>query len=247
VDLEQHLIEINKNNDSWNKKPLIREVYKDFYKLVSKKLIPAKKGQTLEIGSGIGKIKTVIPDCLTTDIFNSNYVEKKENIYSLNLKSNSIKNVILIDVFHHLRHPNTALKELHRVLESNGRVIIFEPSLSILSLLVYGVFHHEPLGLFKEIVLDAPNNWDYNQDQYYAAQGNAFRLFQMKEEPEIFNSWKINNIKRFSKFSYVTSGGFSKKQLYPDNLYPFMKRIDTLLDIAPIFFSTRMIAVLDKK
>ena len=56
-----------------------------------------------------------------------------------------------MSVFHHLEFPGTVLKEFKRVLTQGGRIIIFEPAVSLLGSLIYGVFHHEPTILMKKI------------------------------------------------------------------------------------------------
>ena len=60
IDLTQHDIEIQKNLDSWNKKPTLRRVYKDFHQLIAGHLTKEINGKIVELGSGIGKIKEVI-------------------------------------------------------------------------------------------------------------------------------------------------------------------------------------------
>jgi hypothetical protein len=53
--------------------------------------------------------------------------------------------------------------------------------------------------------------------------------------------------KRLSALSYVASGGYSKPQLYPDRIYPFLRAIEPTLERFPMLFSTRALVVLEKK
>jgi hypothetical protein len=89
----------------------------------------------------------------------------------------SVSDLILTDVFHHLKYPGTALKEFSRVLRKGGRVILLEPCISALGLLVYGVLHEEPIAINKEIEWKAPKGWSPEEIDYHAAQGNASRVF----------------------------------------------------------------------
>ncbi len=92
----------------------------------------------MEIGSGIGNIKHTIPHCLRTDLFPTKDIDQVENVYQLSFSDNSVSDLILFDVFHHLRYPGSALKEFQRVLLPNGRVIIFDPFVhSMLGFIVY--------------------------------------------------------------------------------------------------------------
>ena len=68
-----------------------------------------------------------------------------ENAYKLSFANESVPDLILTDVFHHLKYPGTALNELHRALCKAGRVIMLEPCISALGPLVYGVLHDEPI------------------------------------------------------------------------------------------------------
>jgi hypothetical protein len=143
-----------------------------------------------------------------------------------------------------LAFPGSALEEARRVLISKGRVIIFEPYISFFGLIIYGALHHEPLGLFKKI------NWFYedenSDEKYYAAQGNATRVFK-DLKIERLKDWNIIEIKKMSALSYVLSGGFSKPSFYSIEKLPFIRKIEKVLDLFPLFFATRMMVVLEKK
>jgi SAM-dependent methyltransferase len=244
--INQHNVEIQKNLRSWENKPVLRKIYHDYYKLIANHLLLHENGTIAEIGSGIGNIKEVIPNCLRTDIFENNNIDQVEDAYKLSFANNSISNLILFDVFHHLEYPGNALDEFHRVLISGGRIIIFDPCISALGLLVYGLLHHEPLGLTKKIHWNAPKEWDSSKAAYYAAQANAFRIFLRNTNYLETQKWAIRTVRRYSAVSYVASGGYSKPQLYPVCFLPFLKCIDSLADLFPSFFATRILVVIEK-
>ena len=246
TDLGQHNVEIHANADAWKRKPLLRDIYDGFYARIASHLPLADLGPVVEIGSGMGNIKRVIPQCITTDLFANPWLDRHENAYALSFADRSLGAVVLFDVFHHLRYPGTVLRELHRVLQVGGRVIIFEPDMSLLGRLVYGVFHHEPLGLKEAITWDAPAGFESENHGYYAAQGNAYRIFVRGERPGPFDGWKVARVSRHPDLSYVASGGFAGPQLYPRMLHPLMKAIDLLARPLPWFFSTRLLVVLEK-
>lgn len=245
--IEQHNNEIQKNLEYWNKKPLLAKIYRGFHKSISYYLAKDLKGLTLELGSGIGNIKEVIPDCIRSDLFPNPWLDSVENAYELSFENNSISNLILFDVFHHLRYPGVALDEFNRVLVPNGRVIIFEPCVSLLGLIVYGLLHHEPLAIKEKIEWKPNKEWSPKDIDYYAAQGNATRIFMSNNFTDSLKDWKIVTKRRFSAISYVASGGYSKPQMYPDFALPIVQIIDKICDFFPWIFSTRLLIVLEKK
>lgn len=242
-DISRHDREISSNLASWQAKPLLRLVYRDIHQAIARELSPLP-GLAVELGSGIGNIQEVIPDCLRTDLFPNPWLDQTENAYALSFADGSVANLILFDVFHHLRYPGTALKELARVLRPGGRILIYEPSMGALGKLVFGVFHHEPIALGDEITWLAPEGWTAADADYYAAQGNASRTF--RETQVEMEGLRVESIRHFSQLSYVATGGYSKPQLYPTRAYPLMRRLDALLDRVPALFATRMLVVLSK-
>jgi hypothetical protein len=243
---EQHLIEMRSNQAAWRKRPLLRKIYGRFYHLIRHALAPLP-GPIVEIGSGIGAVKEFIPSCITTDVFPNVWLDQQENAYALTFPDSSLSNLILLDVFHHLAYPGTALNEFDRVLSVNGRVILLEPAMSLLGKLVYGLFHHEPLGLLQPISWFLPDGVDPKETGYYAAQANASRVFLSDEFQGALSAWNILRLESLPEIAYVASGGFSKPQFYPSSLLPVIRALEKILASWPNLFATRLLVVLEKK
>lgn len=245
--LEQHNTEIHLNQASWDEKPLLRSIYRDFYRRIADAALPPSAGLVVELGSGIGGIRDVLPHCIRTDLFQNPHIDQVENAYALSFKDQTVGTLILFDVFHHLQYPGAAFREFERVLVPGGRVIIFDPCVSLLGLLVYGALHHEPLGLRAPITWDPRTTWKPDEHSYYAAQGNAYRVFFGSERHHITDAWEVVSRARLSALSYVLSGGYSRPQMYPSSLYPVMRLVDRVLDGAPLVFATRLMVVLQRR
>jgi ubiquinone/menaquinone biosynthesis C-methylase UbiE len=236
----------SKNRKIYQNKDLIKIIYNNYYKNIKKYIYLSDKKKILELGSGGGNIKKVIKECVTSDQFKNKNIDRIENIYKINFKKNSISNIILIDVFHHLQFPGLALKEMHRVLIKNGRIIFIEPAMGLIPRIIYKIFHYEPNGFNLKI------NWNHipkkipSLNQYFAAQSMPWRAFFLKEL-NLRSRYKIKLIKPFSDFTFLLSGGYSYIALYPKILYSMIKLIDKILTSISIrIFSARMLIVLEK-
>jgi SAM-dependent methyltransferase len=247
IEVGQHNLEIQANAGHWRRKPLLQKIYRDFYNEIAGELRRDVPGETVEIGSGIGNLKTVVPEALATDIFPNPWLDRIENAYAMSFSDGSVANLILFDVWHHLEYPGTALAEFRRVLAPEGRLIIFDPAMGMLGRLVYGLFHHEPLGLGKKIRWHAPSDFSPDEMTYYAAQGNAQRIFFSGEGATELNDWRIMRRSLFAGIPYVASGGFRGPQLYPERLLPALRALDRMASRIPALFATRLLVTLEKK
>lgn len=245
--VDRHQQEILSNRVKWDQKPLLRKIYGEFHSRIADHLPKGIEGLVVELGSGVADISLAIPDCMRTDLFPNPWIDQVENAYRLSFADQSGAAIILFDVFHHLRYPGRALEEFQRFLKPGGRVIIFDPGLSVLGWLVYGLFHPEPLGLKEPITWQPPMDWTSEKIDYYAAQANAHRIFLRGEVNIKPLGWNVESITRYADITYVLSGGYSKPQLYPDSLYWLLKRFDQIGNLIPALLSTRMLVVLQKQ
>jgi len=234
--LAQHQVEIQQNLQAWSKKPLLREIYSGFYRRILALIDPALSGRIVEIGSGIGNLKAHLPDAVATDLFPNPWLDLACDGYELPFAAASLSHLVLFDVFHHLSAPNAFLKEARRVLVKSGRVILFEPYISWCSWPVYGLLHHEPIGSGQHVnmadSLPRPHT-------YYAAQGNATRLFFRHKTPDWPSDWEVFHARAFSCFHYLLSGGYSKRALYPQGWLPALRGLDRTLSHLPSLFAGR--------
>lgn len=244
VSVHQDLIE--KNIDYWNSKPLLKKVYSEFYTQIASHLSDIPDRMIVELGSGIGNIHEIIPNCLRTDLFPNPWIDQIENAYKLSFEDNSVTDLILIDVFHHLRYPFRALEEFRRVLRNGGKAILLEPCISVLGTLIYGPLHDEPIGWFQHIQEITPKNWSPEDIDYYSAQGNATRIFLKTGHEIALKNWHERHTYPLSALTYIASGGYSKPQLYPSRFYPTLKKLENALDKFPSIFATRLLIVLEK-
>lgn len=240
--LVQHQHEIQRNLAAWQRKPLLRQIYDSFYDRIVSLLDLGIPGQVVEIGSGIGNLKARLPSAICTDLFPNPWLDLTCDGYELPFVNSSLSHLVLFDVFHHLQWPAAFLKEARRVLDVEGRLILFEPFMSLASRSIYGLCHHEPIASSQPI--------DYSQTApkhrgYYAAQGNATRLFFSQDAPK-WPEWRVFHARAFSCFGYLLSGGYGKPALYPALCLSVWQRLDSLLSRWPRLWAGRCVIGLQK-
>ena len=194
---------LKEHRQIWNQKKIIRKIYYQWYKKIVKNLIP---GKTLEIGSGSGNFKEYKPDVISSDIDRQPWLDMHFDAHKIPFKNKKISNIVMIDVFHHLKDPFKFLNEAYRVLKKNGKIIMVEPYPSPFSLIIYRLFHQEPFNFH----LNSKNNPN---------QAIPFLIFSKHKNK--FNNFFKNKLKivKFEKtdfFLYPLSGGFGHRQLIPN-------------------------------
>lgn len=239
-------LDFQNNNILKNKKILLLH-YKKFYKLIKNNL-SYTSGKILEIGSNDNGIKKVIKNCITSNHYSNKKIDAKLNVYKLKIKNNSISNVIMIDVFHHLRFPSFALNQINKKLKKNGKIIMIEPAMGLIPKIIYHFFHREPNGLNLNIKWNkTPKIYHFLKNDYFAAQSLSWRAFYRKEL-KLPENLVIDKVKQFSDFAWIASGGYSFPSLYPFFFYNFITKIDEVLTIlSEKLFSAKMLIVLKKK
>ncbi|NIT26661.1 MAG: methyltransferase domain-containing protein, partial [Candidatus Aminicenantes bacterium] len=109
--------------------------------LTSIKDLPA--GPIIELGSGPGFIKEIIPSAKTSETFLIPNLDLVFSGHHLPFKDKSISCLLMLDVFHHIPNPSEFLKEAERCLRKGGRIIMVEPFNTSFGRFFYQNFHHE--------------------------------------------------------------------------------------------------------
>lgn len=247
VTVDQHRVEIEQTRRLWQAKPLLREVYDRFYREILDQIDSRIQGLVVEIGSGMGVVKQRIPSCITTDLFPNPGIDRVESAYKLNFRDGEVGHLILFDVWHHLEFPGEALREFRRVVHPGGRVILLEPAMGVLGRIAFGWFHHEPLGLADALRWNPPAGFDPACHGYYAAQGNAWRVFVRHEDKVQLAAWRVLKTKLLPALGYLASGGFRGPSLCPRLLFPLVLACDRLLSPMSRVLASRMLVVMEPR
>jgi len=230
--------EIERNLGVWKSKALLRDVYTQMYTRIAHWIDASLPGTIVEIGSGIGNFGEFRSEVLLTDQSIQPWIDLTCSAYALPFRNQTVTHLVMVDVFHHLSAPRAFFDNARTVLAEKGRIIILEPYISLMSSVVYGIFHDEPIA-WRAKIEPAPTT------EYYAAQGNATRL--LFGDLDWLPGWRVVHREAFSALGYVLSGGFSKPAFYPRKMLPIFDAVDRSLSRFPKLFGARCLIVLAKR
>lgn len=206
-------------------KPFLKRVYIDWYMIFKNRLAKLPDGKLLEIGSGGGFIKEIIPAVITSDILPLDYCDMNFSAEALPFNNNELSAIFMINVFHHIPKPYLFLREAERTLKKGGEIMMIEPANSIIGRFIYKNYHHEPF--------DEKGEWEIQSSGPLSGSNQALPHIYFERDIEKFNlafpKLKLKIINYHTPFRYILSGGVSRKALVPNFSYNFFKGIEWLL------------------
>jgi len=206
------------------KKVFLRELYTDFYKIF-KEAIDRNAKMLVELGSGGGFIKEIIPAVVTSDIIKLPNVDMAFSAEQMLFKSGSVDAFFMIDVLHHIKKPGVFLTEAQRCLKSGGKMVMIEPANTLWGRFIYKNFHHE--------VFDTSAGWEMDKTGPVSDANGALAWIIFKRDREIFESQfpnlKIRSIGFHTPLRYILSGGLTYRQLLPSFMYGFVSFLEICL------------------
>lgn len=229
---------------TWDQKPLLRRIYNDIYDRIAAACI---KGRTLEIGGGIGQFKTRFPDVIAADIQKAPWLDLVTDAQSLPFAANSIANIVMVDVLHHIEFPLLFLREADRVLRRGGHLVMAEPAITWGSSLFYRLLHHEPVQMNADpLTVGKP---DAMRDPYNSNQAIPTLLVSRERDrfAQLVPSLRIIRTDWFSLWVYPLSGGFKSWSLLPDRVGSRVLELEKKLEPTfGRFLAFRLLTVMEK-
>ncbi|MGE5209130.1 MAG: class I SAM-dependent methyltransferase, partial [Alphaproteobacteria bacterium] len=120
-----------------------RELYRDQFKGFAN---PSALS-ILEIGSGTSPLKQFLPNAITSDVLDLDYLDIVFDCHEIDkldaIKDESLDVITLTNVLHHLKNPIAFLNAAANKLKPGGKVVATEPFFSLLSTPIFRYLHHE--------------------------------------------------------------------------------------------------------
>lgn len=201
----------------------LKKLYTDFYDEF--KRVKKPSGTLVELGSGGGFIKQIVPSVVTSDVVGGDGIDKVFNATKMPFKSGSVSSFFMLNVFHHIKRPALALKEISRCLKTGGKVVMIEPYNSVWARFIYQNFHHEEF--------DPGSGWAIKGKGRMSDANGAMPwiVFERdkKKFAQKFPELEITRVEPHTPILYLVTGGLSKNQLLPYKFYPLLKRLERLV------------------
>jgi SAM-dependent methyltransferase len=207
-------------------KRLLRAFYSECYEYFLDSSSNVPPGIKLELGSGAGFIKEVMPDVITSEYLPLPTVDSVCSASDLPFPNRSLSAIFLLDVLHHLPDLDRFFKESNRCLLPGGVVAMVEPANTVWSRFIYRHFHPEP---FDPTVSDwrLPPGGPLSMANV-ALPWIVFCRDRMRYDRE-YPDLEVVKIECFGPMLYVLSGGVTHRQMLPDLLYSAVRWGEELL------------------
>lgn len=206
-------------------KIFLKKLYEEWYSFLASALVDVPPGPVLELGSGGGFLSEFIPGLITSEIFYIPGVNLVIDGRSLPFRSNSLKAIVMIDVFHHISDINPFLAEIERCVKVGGRVAMVEPWITSWSRLIWNYLHHEPIDTNTQ-------DWGFPESGPLSGANSALPwiVFQRDREKfeRKFSGLRIQKIELMMPLVYMLSGGVSIRSLMPGWTYSSWRFLENL-------------------
>lgn len=208
------------------KKSFLKKIYVDFYRLFQREIAQNYEASRLvELGSGGGFIKEIIPNITTSDILALDNLDMRFSALDIPFGNEEVDAYFAFDVFHHLSNAPKFFREIERTLKHGGKIMMIEPANTLWGRYVYQNFHHEPF--------DPQAGWEFTSTSPLASANGAlpwivFYRDRQKFERE-FPALKIVKLTPHTPFRYLLSGGLTFRALLPSCCYSLVKISEILL------------------
>jgi len=207
------------------KKTFLKKLYIDFYKQFLTAAPEPEAKVLVELGSGGGFIKEVIPNVITSDVLELPAVDNIFSVLNMPFEEKSIDAFFMFDVLHHITDPRVFFREASRTLKPAGKIVMIEPANTFWARFVYRNFHHERF--------DTEAKWEMDNTGPLSNGNGAIPWIIFSRDRDVFESefplLKVVSMRNHTPLRYLLSGGLTLRQLVPSFTYPAVKAVEYLL------------------
>lgn len=230
------------------RKKMMREVFADFHHMfdrLDRKFFSAK-GLRVELGAGVGPIRSSYPDVLATDIVPCASLDRVIDSEQMDFENESVRVIFGQNCFHHFPHPERFFNELNRVLPVGGGAILLEPYYGPVAAFIYK-------RLFPTETFDRNfPSWEVPATGPMSGANQALSYIVFKRDRAEFER-RFSNLEIVhheiceNYLRYLFSGGLNFRQLCPDWATPLFRVAEFLLSPLNRWIALHHVIVLRKR
>lgn len=179
----------------------------------------------LEMGSGAGLMKQVVPDVITSEVKHVSNIDLIARAEDLPFADQSLRAIYAINTFHHVSDPRAFFREAARTLAAGGGIVLIEP--------YYGPFARL---LFKRLFTmesydtTVPHWPRHERTQVASAANQALSYIVLQRDRALwqgtFPELEILLDEPHTHLSYLTSGGANFRQILPNAMASAIVRLE---------------------
>jgi len=223
-------------------KPFLKRLYTEWYTTIKNNLTNIPSGKLIELGSGGGFLKQIIPEVITSDILPIPGNDMVFDGLDMPFDNESVSAFIMVDVFHHVPDSKKFLDEMYRTLKPGGKIIMNEPWNSNWGRFIYKNFHHE--------TFNPHGDWTIPSSGPMSDANGALPYIVFERDREKFKTeypgFEIQLIKKHTPLRYLVSGGVSMKQLVPNFSYGLLTLFEKMISPLSNYFSMFVTIIIKK-
>lgn len=222
--------------DIIEQKPALKFLYLEVYqKYLSCLSRCPSEGEIVEIGSGAGFVKEIIPHIVTSDVVAYAGIDKILDATQMDFPDQSLVCICMFNVLHHIPNTPAFFREAERCLKPGGRIFMAEPYPGWIGALIYRYMHHEDYD-------PKVKTWEFESNGPVSDANNAlpYVIFErdIAKFQQQFANLSINQFAPHTPLRYWFTGGLQKWSLLPGCAFNFASWIDKkLIQISPKFGS----------
>lgn len=196
------------------KNVMLEEIYRDVYTRIAGELPAREFPRVLEIGSGGGFLRDVLPHVVTSECAGARGIDRVIDACAIDrdVERESLDALVAFDVFHHLPDVTGFLRGLESVLRVGGRLVMVEPWFTPVGQWLWRVIHHEP------VILD-PDDWSVVGEGRLGGANGRLPTSVFRDSPSRFARefprLRVKKVEPFHKWLYLVSGGLTLNTRIP--------------------------------
>lgn len=208
-----------------SRKGFLKRIYTDYYREFKAAIGVLDNGSLVELGSGGGFIKQIVPGVITSDISVVEGIDLCLSGECMPFRSNVVDGLFMLNTLHHIKKPGLFLEELTRVLKSGGKAVLIDPASTLWSRFIFKTFHHEDF--------DPEAGWEPKGRGRLTSANDALSWIIFVRDRQVFGGefpeLRIKRILLHTPLRYLFSGGLTLKQIVPSWSYRLVKGMEYLL------------------